>query len=414
MKKIVFLTTRIFWPTDSGRKVSLYHYCKGLHDECEYDIYVYSFLEAGQSEKSIESQPYFIKDIKLAKPLSKLKKLSNLIFKSAIFYQPFQNALYSSRQNLRSFKKYVETVNPDMVIVDMIRLAPYLSALKNYKGMKVLDLDDMLSKRYSRQANVKNSKSQLLGAYSQDKNGFINNSFIKRIILKSESKRVRKAEIKYGRKYDKVVFVSDNETKEFNQLIGQNKAVTIRLGVDYEYLSKKTDIQTEFGSITFMGNLKVAANLDSLLFIINNILPNISCDYKFYIIGSVSEEIINKYQSEQIIFCGLVEDIRPTIKKSQLFLSPILYGSGIKTKILEAMAIGVTVVTNSIGAEGIEVDSGESLFVSDNVDTIIQLTTDIIMGRIETNEVIKNAQVLIKEKYDWKIIYKSLYELEKI
>ena len=80
-KKLLFITTRLFWPTDSGRKVSLYYYCKGLHDKYGYDIYVYSFLEHGQSEILLKDKPDFIKDVRIAASVDKASKLKNLLLK---------------------------------------------------------------------------------------------------------------------------------------------------------------------------------------------------------------------------------------------------------------------------------------------------------------------------------------------
>ena len=59
-KKLLFITTRLFCPTDSGKKVALYYYCQGLKEVYDFEIYIYSFLEAGQTLRMLKDKPYFI------------------------------------------------------------------------------------------------------------------------------------------------------------------------------------------------------------------------------------------------------------------------------------------------------------------------------------------------------------------
>ena len=64
--------------------------------------------------------------------------------------------------------------------------------------------------------------------------------------------------------------------------------------------------------------------------------------------------MFREFDTNKIVhFSGKVSDLRGEVKKGMVFLAPIAYGTGIKTKILEAMAMEMPVVTNSVGAEGI-------------------------------------------------------------
>lgn len=415
MKKLLFVTTRLFWPIDSGRKTSLYFYCKGLHEKYGYDIYLYSFLEAGQSENLIQHKPDFIKEIKLAATIGKGKKLANLFGKSLLCGWPFQNAIYYSGKNKRDLKKYCAELKPEIIIVDMIRLAPYINAFKTYDCIKILDLDDMLSKRYERQAVAKNAKGSILGANAQitskTSNKFINQPFLKKTVLKSESRRTQNAELKYAKLYDYVIFVSNNETYELNHRLNQKKAITIPLGIDYSYFDEFSSVPKEKGALAFLGNMKVSANVDSLNLIVTEVLPKLRNDIKFYIIGTCSENLKKQFSDPRLIFCGMVEDVRPILGKCEVFLSPIAYGTGIKTKILEAMALGLPVVTNSVGIEGIAGISGKHYLVSDDNKTLAEYVDELLSNREKADQLALNGKLLVKELYDWKNIYASFSEV---
>lgn len=416
MKKLLFITTRLFWPIDSGRKVSLYYYCKGIHEVYGYEIYLYSFLESEQTEKLVQEKPDFIRDIKLAKPISKSTKIANLLVKSAICGWPFQNAIYYNKANLTAIKEYLREIDPDTIMVDMIRLAPYYKAIRSFACKKILDMDDLLSVRYFRQAHCKETKGQIFGAYSTEMTSgekkIAKSGFIKKLILRSEGRRVRRAEKYYGKKYDNVIFVSDKETQLFNNMIHERKAITVRLGVDYEQYAQYVYPKKEDGAIGFLGNLKVAANVDSLDMIIRQILPKLQFDYKFYVVGVVPDDIKEAYaENPKITFCGRVDDPRDVLGKCEVFLSPIAYGTGIKTKILEAMAMGLPVVTNSIGVEGIDGINGKHFLVEDNPEMICKCVDRLLVDRKLMTSIGVHGRELVKEFYSWDKIYSSFSQL---
>lgn len=70
-------------------------------------------------------------------------------------------------------------------------------------------------------------------------------------------------------------------------------------------------------------------NEDAALFLIEEIYPLVKnkIDIKLYIVGQRPTEKIKKYQSENIIVTGFVEDIRTYIDKASLYISPLRYGS---------------------------------------------------------------------------------------
>lgn len=408
MKKVLFITTRLFWPTDSGRKVSLYHYCKGLSEYCGYEVHIYSFTESGQSEKDLENHPDFITSVTLASHIKKTNKIKNLIGKSLFQGFPLQCSLYYSKSNVKRIRELCDKLNPDVIIVDMVRLAPYIKAFSDRSCVKILDMDDLLSLRYERQANSVNCGSNITGNYEIGSAGgkLLGNSRIKRMILRSESKRMRKAEIRYANLYDKTIFVSDRETDELNKICGFEKAYTVRLGVDYDYYSAQPNACKEKGSLAFLGNMKVAANADSLIYIIKNILPKLDFEYKLHVVGAVTDDFAEKYGRNNIIFHGRVDDVREVIGGCEIFLSPIVYGTGIKTKILEAMAMGIPVITNSVGAEGIDGLNNVHFVVRDSADELAASVNEMT-GR-EMTSMINAARELIRNKYTWNNIYADL------
>ena len=413
-KKLLFVTTRLFWPTDSGRKLSLYYYCKGIHEKYNCDIYIYSFLESGQTEKDIEKKPEFIKDVRLAKPIGKIDKIQNLATKTLVTRKwPIQCSLYYSRQNSEQIKKYCDEIQPDYIFTDMIRTSMYYDAFRHSRALKVLDMDDLLSARYERQLHAM-YKSNISGQYSGRLPGIINkligNQMVRNAVLTMERDLTAKAEIHYSKLYDKVIFVSAVETAYLNKKL-PGKAITIPVGIN-AVPERELAITPEKYLLSYVGNLKVAANVDTLHWIISDILPKIHHNVKFMVIGKCPDDIKEKYKgNNHVIFTGRVDNLVEYIRKSQIFLSPILYGTGIKTKILEAMSMGVPVVTNDVGAEGNAADDGKEFWVR-NDSIVIAEQVDYLLEHYDVAlRVAEAGKKLVEDKYEWNRIWEGFQEV---
>ena len=413
-KKMLFITTRLFWPTDSGRKLSLYYYCKGIYEKYNCDIYVYSFLEAGQTETDVTKKPEFIKDVQLAISIDKKEKIYNLITKSIFARKwPIQCSLYYSNNNAKQIKEYCNKIQPDYIFTDMIRTSMCYKSFQQSPALKILDMDDLLSARYERQIHAK-YKSNISGQYAGRLPGVINkiigNQIVRNRILTLERDLTAKAEIYYSRLYDKVIFVSEVETDYLNKRL-PGKAVTIPVGIN-SVPAKDLKGKPKKNLLSYVGNLKVAANVDTLNWIISDILPKINHDVTFMVIGKCPDDIREKYKNNvNVIFTGRVDNLTMYIRKSQIFLSPILYGTGIKTKILEAMSMNVPVVTNDVGSEGIAANDGKEFWVKNDSVAIAEQVDNLLDHYDEALNVAEAGRKLVEKKYEWNRIWDKFHEI---
>ena len=410
-KKLLFITTRLFWPTDSGKKVALYYYCQGLKEVYDFEIYIYSFLEAGQTLRMLKDKPYFIKDVRIAKKVNLINQFKNIVYKTFLNHDfPIQCSLFYNKQNLNEIKTLCNEIQPDVIIVDMVRLAPYYLAFQKFNVKKILYMEDLLSERYKRQLES-SYKSSIAGQYRANlSTGFlklIEIKSIKKLILKIEKSLMYSAELKYANIYEKVIFVSSKEANKLNEYY-PDKAIDIPLGINVkEFFSCKYQNLKE-NNICFVGNMYVAANIDTLKLIVTEVLPYIKSDYKFYIVGKVSDQLKKQYSEyANIIFTGRIDNIYDIAGKCKLFLAPIAYGSGIKTKILEAMAMQMPVVTNDVGAEGLDVENQKHLIIENNTQKIARIVDYYLNNYAAALKIAENAQQLVFEKYDWEKIWKK-------
>jgi glycosyltransferase involved in cell wall biosynthesis len=183
---------------------------------------------------------------------------------------------------------------------------------------------------------------------------------------------------------DEILFVSP-EDKKFaidKWKIAESKCVEVAFGVEIsEYPADKETckekvkaihkISREEKILLFNGLLDYKPNLDALLAILKEINPLLLQypDFKYKIIISgkrLPTELneLKEYADKNIIYAGFVEDVEMYFKAADLFLNPVQSGGGIKTKMVEAIAFGTTVITTETGAMGIHRDiCGKKLIV---------------------------------------------------
>ena len=188
------------------------------------------------------------------------------------------------------------------------------------------------------------------------------------------------------------------------------KVKVITNGVDVDYFKKEDGIVKELNSIVWVGGTREFYNRDSLLWFLLEIFPLIKkeiTDVQFYIVGHIYGKnlrgIIDNSQ-DNIISVGRVDDIRPWVNKSIVYVAPIRSGSGTKLKVLNALAMSKAVVTTTIGVEGIDATDGRELFIADKAKEF----ADKIVYLLKHSEVVdktgKKGRDLIERKYEWKKI----------
>jgi len=220
-------------------------------------------------------------------------------------------------------------------------------------------------------------------------------------------------------KFAKFIFcVSENDKKTITNMgVGYKKMIVVPSGIDDIFLKrgnrkeirKKLKLNSSDTIILFFGKLDYCPNKEVIDIIHKEILPKIlkkiNKNIKFLIVGSNPPNL----KHENIIFTGPVENIKNYIDASDIVINPLLHGTGTRFKIIEAIACGKTVISTSIGAEGLEKENTRDLLVI--CDDWDDFTEEIIKG-LQKKE--KKPPKDFFEKYSWeRIINRVNFLLEQ-
>jgi glycosyltransferase involved in cell wall biosynthesis len=124
------------------------------------------------------------------------------------------------------------------------------------------------------------------------------------------------------------------------------------------------------GNFHFIASGAHNPNRDALEWLLKEIWPAIVRALPtahLHIVGEWSPEDRAAFTHPGIVFRGFVKNLSPVLQGG-ILLVPLRIGSGLRVKILTALALGVPVVTTTIGAEGLLITNGKEMLVADAPD----------------------------------------------
>jgi glycosyltransferase involved in cell wall biosynthesis len=162
-------------------------------------------------------------------------------------------------------------------------------------------------------------------------------------------------------------------------------------------------------SLLFVGNFRHAPNVEGLRWFMGNVYPRIrkeAPETELTVVGpSPPRDIRQLGQQKGIDVTGYVQDIRPYLEKSGVFLCPMVTGGGMRGKVLEAMSMSRAVVSTSRGAEGIEAARGREILIGDGPGDF----ADAVLRLIEETEtrvtIGENARRLVVARYSTDVVF---------
>ena len=105
----------------------------------------------------------------------------------------------------------------------------------------------------------------------------------------------------------------------------------------------------------------------------------------------------------KINLLGFVERL-DMVANNSIMIVPILSGSGMRMKILEAAALGAPVVTTSVGVEGIELPDGEACLIADTPTQFADALRRVMRDDQLRQKLTTNARRIFDEKYSRKVL----------
>jgi glycosyltransferase involved in cell wall biosynthesis len=106
-------------------------------------------------------------------------------------------------------------------------------------------------------------------------------------------------------------------------------------------------------------------------------------------------------EDPDIIVTGQVDDVREYLQRLKVFVSPIRLGKGFRGKLLEAMSMGIPVLSTRLGAEGLAARERENIMLAETPDEFVQKTLELLRDEQLRHKIGSNGRLLVTEKFSW-------------
>ena len=282
----------------------------------------------------------------------------------------------------------------ELILIDHYEMAAYLPA--DYRGTVVY--------------HAHNAYHQLWNRYAR-----LPGSLAMRAAAQFEALRVRRAETAIAHRAD-LVFAAPNDAA-FLAAAGVGKykiADTFHLGDDRQLLLPALRFAQTEKRLMYVGYLGWEANTRGLLWFLENVWPSLlehHPDLQFDIVGKHPDDRLQTLAAiyPGIRLHGFVDDLQTIYSRARVSVAPLLFGSGMKVKVLDAMARGMPTVTTPVGAEGIDCVNDLHLAVADSAGAMAAATLRLLEDADQWARMSSASRALISDRYTWSALFDSMH-----
>lgn len=382
-RRLLFVSSRYLFPTDSGGKIRTVNILRGLKGGA-FEVTLASPLPvtAGSSEaaETRDVCDHFLGWPDAAR--GALFQWSRMRFLASRL--PVAVATDSSIAGQRVIANELGQ-RPDVVVVDF----PHAAVLSPppYPCSSVMFTHNVEAEIFQRHAKVAPN-------------------FLKRAVWRNQARKMERYERELLSQFTAVVAVADRDRDYFQLNYGIDNVSVIPTGVDLDYFAYKEGAAVnngDGGTVVFTGSMDWMANIDGIEFFMDEVWPIITRERsqaQCIIVGrSPPTSLVERASARQLNweFTGFVDDVRPFVHRAQVYVIPLRVGGGTRIKVYEAMAMGCPVVSTRIGVEGLPVEHDRHFVEADSADAMAAAVVSLLGDQGRRKRLAHQARHFVEE-----------------
>lgn len=243
----------------------------------------------------------------------------------------------------------------------------------------------------------------------------LESNIIKKIVLFSRKLKKHAEEKKWYGKFNQIIVFSEYDKGIIKKSYNFGNVAVIPLGVNLDDYPVRQEERKSY-DLMFVGNFSHRPNIDAVEYFYEEILPLIrekAADISVIFAGTNPPVAIKRISEidKKVFVTGYINDLAGVYAKARVFIVPIRYGTGMRYKILEAMASGVPVVSTSIGARGIMLNG--SIEIADTQKEFADAVISLLKNPDIRHNLTENSRLDIEKSYNWSTLldkYEDIYD----
>lgn len=378
--KIAFFTPYLPYPPNTGGKIRSFYLLRSLAGHFQVDVYTTSReLYDPESKIAIQQMVRKLRVFELPTPQrlrSFLKMMLNPWPRLVDYFQDPRSLLQAWVEIRRE--------NYNLLIADELCMTPYVELHPDLPRISLRQKIDSLH------------AAEVAAALPWG---------IEKFLWHIEAIKLRRYERQKMPIYQACVVCSNADAAFVRRDAPELILRVIPNGVDLDHFRLSSLPRRDPPVLLFVGTMHYYPNIDAVRYFFAEIYPLIRQarpDVRVQIVGHrPPPEIQRLAELPGVEVTGSVPDVRAYYEQAAVFIVPLRLGGGTRLKIVEAMAMGLPVVSTSVGAEGLDVRSGENIFIADDprsfADGVLRILSDPAMWQRLSEEGRRLAR-----RYDWR------------
>ncbi len=354
------------------------------------------FYEAGQkvTVAAINTKKHFFQPDEMPQENQELADFHSVLLDTDVNWWDALRSLFSGdAYNIQRFvspdferllSKILKENEFDIIQLEGLFLLPYLLAVRKYSKAKIVlrahNIEHLIWER--------NSKMAKPGA--------------KKWYLQSLAARMKEFEIYNLNSCDALVPISNIDAAKFVELGCKLPIHTAPVGMTLNGFAEQP-IRVEPQSLCYIGSMDWLPNREGIEWFLDVVWPKVLSAFpeaKIFVAGrNFPQDFMDKsYRNVELV--GEVENSSSFMRSKCMLVVPLFSGSGVRVKIIEAMAQGKPVISTSIGAEGLNATDNINLIVADTPDAFARQVKRLLKDPDESQRIGEGGKRFVAENFD--------------
>ncbi len=303
---------------------------------------------------------------------------------------------FYTKEMVQRLTKVLQENDFDIIQLESIFVAPYINIIRKYSKAKIVlrlhNVEHIIWERIARN----------------------HVSWIKKFVLKQMNRQLKRYECSLMNKVDGFMTISDVDYDFFHALAPNTPGTVIPFAVDLDnYEIEDEYIPSDQPELFHLGSMNWMPNVEGLEWFLEDVFPAILEKFPlltFTMAGRSIPESLQRFASDHVIIAGEVDSANEFMLSKDIMIVPLLSGSGIRIKIIEGMALGKTIITTSIGAEGLNVENGKHIFIADTAEEFIAVIEKCIKTPDICTIIGENARHYVALNHNIEVVTQELVD----
>jgi glycosyltransferase involved in cell wall biosynthesis len=379
--RILLITETVPYPLDGGGRIKTWHTLEALGRE--HEVHLHAFVRtAQQREQAAGPLSRICASVTLHLVPRSVPREAAYLVRSLRQRLPLTVVRHYTAEAMRMVEAHCRDVRIEAIYCDHLSMLEYGRRLALPLVHDAHNVEHRLVRRYAHSLGRADAR---------------------RLLFDREAGLLHDYEASVYARCALIFAVSEVDAETIRALAPGVPVVPVPIAVDARALAP-VDRLTDAPEILFVGPQDWPPNAEAVEFFLQAIWPTVRAKVpgaRVTVVGRGEGAARARWRHDAAVeFTGWVEDVEPWFRRSRAMVVPLRSGSGMRVKILDALARGVPVVTTTVGVEGIAATDGEHVLVADAPAAFAAAVVRVLEDRTVAERLSRAGRSLAIRSYD--------------